>query len=104
MAPRKTWDKMASCPTDFHRFSREFSELVNNSSENVGQDGILSHGFSSFQGDFHLFRALSVANAPLQSTGAVVKLRPVDRLETQRGRKIMNAGREYSLLSRQSGY
>src|SRR5262245_47148275 len=24
MAPRKTWDKMASCPTDFHRFRAIF--------------------------------------------------------------------------------
>src|SRR5262245_45541354 len=28
---RKTWDKMSSCPTNFHRFSREFRQFMNDS-------------------------------------------------------------------------
>src|SRR5262245_6193769 len=36
----------------FSSFPGEFCELVNDSSENVGQDDILSHVFSSFPGEF----------------------------------------------------
>src|SRR5262245_24440875 len=36
--PPKKWDKlMASCPTNYHRFSREFRELVYDSYENPWQ-------------------------------------------------------------------
>src|SRR5262245_48942260 len=42
VSARKTWDKMASCPTNIRRIC----------SENVGQDGILSHEYSSIQGEF----------------------------------------------------
>src|SRR5262245_65908763 len=38
VSARKTWDKMASCPTNIRRIC----------SENVGQDGILSHEYSPY--------------------------------------------------------
>src|SRR5262245_4982001 len=44
--------RAACAPRSFHRFSRVAHCDMNDSSENVGQDAILSHVFSSFPGEF----------------------------------------------------
>jgi hypothetical protein len=55
----------------FSLFQGEFSELVKDSSENVGQDAILSHEFSSFPG---------VAHCDMNDPFEIERLAPDNRL------------------------
>src|SRR5262245_56356294 len=52
MTPPKKWDKMPSCPTNYHRFRASSVNSCMTTPTNVGQDAILSHELSSFQGEF----------------------------------------------------